>query len=120
MPEKSNELAHFQVCSCGKHGRVVFTDGRTGGEIASKQESAYLLQYVMLVDGFQSINIFPARGLRQIEAEIEGSTLALLEEQVNVYFRKEINTWNTAKLHQHKLNPADFHTVMDKLWHYCF
>lgn len=118
MTQKNDGLAHFEVCSCGQHGRIVFPDGRTGGEIASKTESIYLLQYVMLVDKFQSVDIFPNGKLRQIENEIEASSLPATEGQVGDYFRKQINTWNTGKLHQPSIDPADFHKVMDRLYNY--
>src|SRR3989344_5983055 len=118
MAERNDGLAHFEVCSCGHHGRIVFPDGRTGGEIASKEESEYLLQYAMLVDKFQSVDIFPQRKLTQIQDEIEASTLVASKGQVGDYFRKQINTWNTGKLHQSNLNPGDFHKVMDRLYNY--
>ncbi len=101
-------LAHFEICSCGQHGRVVFPDGRTGGEMASKEESIYLLQYAMLVDKFQGVDIFPEGKLGQIEAEIEASAIPASKKLAGEYFRKQINTWNTSKLHQPNFNPADF------------
>lgn len=118
MTRCPDRVAHFQMCRCGQHGRIVFPDGRTGGEIASKEEIAAVLQYVMLVDKFQRIEIFPAGELRYIMSEVDSSTLVASNEQVSEYFRKEINTWNTAKLHQPALNPDDFHVVMEKLWSY--
>lgn len=118
MAQKNEELAHFEVCSCGQHGRIVFPDGRVGGEIASKEESSHLLQYAMLVDKFQSVDIFPEGKLQHIADEIEASSLPDSQEQVSDYSRKQINTWNTGKLHQPSINPADFHKVMEGLYHY--
>lgn len=112
-------LAHFEVCSCGKHGRIVFPDSRTGGEMASKNGAMVLLQYAMLVDKFQGVNIFPQGKLNHIADEIDASTLAdSLDDEVDGYFAKQINTWNTGKLHQPSINPADFHKVMDRLYNY--
>lgn len=118
MATMNDGIAHFQICSCGCHGRIVFPDGRTGGEIASKEESIYLLQYAMLVDRFQSVDIFPNGKLQHIQEEIDVSSLPDSDDAVSNYFRKQINTWNTAKLHQPSINPGDFHKVMDALWGY--
>ena len=117
MVQRDDGLAHFEVCSCGQHGRIVFPDGRTGGEIASKEEAPVLLQYAMLVDRFQGVDIFPQGKLNHILDEIDASMLPLKEED-NPYFRKQINTWNTGKLHQPSINPIDLHKVMDRLYNY--
>lgn len=118
MTQKNDGLAHFQICRCGHHGRIVFPDGRTGGEIASKEESNYLLQYAMLVDKFQSVDIFPNGKIQHIQDEIDSTSLPASDGLVSDYFRKQINTWNTGKLHQPSLNPEDFHKVMNSLWDY--
>ncbi len=118
MSGKVNGFAHFEICTCGKHGRIVFPDGRTGGEIASKEEFDYVLQYVMLVDKFQGVDIFPNGKLQHISDEVRTSTLPATNAEVSDYFKKLLNTWNQGKLHQPNLNPVDFHKVADKLWDY--
>lgn len=121
LKKHRNGLAHFEVCGeCGKHGRIVFPDGRTGGEIGYKSEAGIVLQYAMLVDKFQNVDIFPERKLQHVLDEIQASTLTVSEPEGEVgwYFRKQLNTWNTAKLHQPNLNPADFHKVMTRLYDY--
>ena len=122
MAKQNDGLVHFEVCACGKHGRIVFPDGRTGGEISSKLESEQVLQYITLVERFTGTDIFPEiqpqAGLRYLQEEIEASSIRENEEDVSDYEKKELNTWNTAKLHQPNLNPADFHKVMERLWDY--
>lgn len=109
-------LAHFVLCSCGQHGRIVFPDGRTGGEIASKSNALTYMHYSALVHNNQKENIFSKDELNKILKEME--TSALPDEVESGYFTLQINTWNSAKLSQPTLDPADFHKVMDALWNY--
>lgn len=117
MAKQNDGLAHFEVCYCGRHGRIVFPDGRTGGEIISRSgvEANYLFKFAMLADRFQNVVIFPQRQLLQVVAEIGDSTLPHSEEQLEGHFRKQISTWNAAKLLQPNLNPASFHEIMGKM-----
>ena len=115
---QSDGLAHFQVCDCSEHEKIVFPDGRAGGEIASKENAPVVLQYVVLVDKFQRVDIFPERKVQHIMDEIEASTLPDKNSEVGAHTEKAIRTWNTAKAHQPNLNPADFHKVEDQWWHY--
>ena len=114
---EKDDLPHFQICKCGSHGRIVFHDGRTGGEIMDKDSMDTVLQYTALVHNFQKSDIFPkGTKLNDLFNEIRASTLQ--QKNNNPYFEKQINTWNTAKLHQPALNPEDFHKVMDRLYNY--
>ncbi len=115
---QNDRLAHFRVCECGQHGRIVFPDGRTGGEITSKEQSISVLQYSELVHVYQGLKIFPDEKTGHIQDEIFASTIPSADAMVSDHFRKVANTWNTAKLHQPGLNPEDFHKVADRLWHY--
>lgn len=113
-----NILPHFQVCSCGQHGRVVFQDGRTSGEMFSKEEALIDLQNATLVCRFQSVEIFPTDAVRALIEEIDASTLPKYKSQVTDYKRKVFNTWNTAKLFQPALDPDQLHGVETSIWHY--
>lgn len=113
-----NTLPHFQLCCCGKHGRVVFPDGRTSGEMFSKKEALIALQYASLVGGFQGVDIFPDGAEAVLVEEIEKSSLPKSKSHVTDHTKKVFLTWNTAKLFQPSLNPDDFHEVDTKLWHY--
>ncbi len=121
LREKSavrNGMAHFQLCDCGKHGRVVFPDGRMGGEIASKEEADWSLQYAALVGDFQVVRIFSNYELGCLQAEIRASSLPTSTKEVSENFRMVLDTWNWGKLHQPKLDPVDFHKVQERLWSY--
>ncbi len=112
-----DNLPHFQICGCGKHGRVVFPDGRTGGEFASQAQGRLWMEYAALVDAFQNVDIFPEGKLQHLFEEIQ---ISPLPDQIepDAYILKVVDTWNAAKLHQPSLNPVNFHHVMDRLWDY--
>ena len=116
--EKNDGLAHFILCSCEQHGRIVFPDGRTSGEIGFKDEADLIMHYASLVNKFQSVDIFPEGKLLHISDEIEESKLPKTRTPTYNYVGKEIDTWNAAKLLQSSLDPESYHIVMDKLWHY--
>ncbi len=113
---KPTGSAHFQLCDCGKHGRVVFPDGRTGGEVASKEDAVRYLQYAVLVGFYQTIDTILNYELADLKDELEASSLPASANEVSEYLEKTLNTWNWGKLHQPKLDPADFHKVQEKLW----
>ena len=114
--KKPTGLVHFQLCDCGKHGRVVFPDGRTGGEVASKEDAVRYLQYAILVGFYQTIGTISNYELADLKDELEASSLPASANEVSEYFQKTLDTWNWGKLHQPKLDPADFHKVQEKLW----
>lgn len=92
VPLERPQLAHFQVCKCGSHGRIVFPDGRTGGEIISKEDAEVVLQYVGLVHKFQSVDIFPGTGLSNLYDEINASTLPEKTEVHTEHMQKVFKT----------------------------
>lgn len=108
-------IACLEICSCGTHGRIVFSDGRRGGEFFSKQNAEIVLYYCRFANGFDGID---DPSLREVNNAINKSSLPMYDRQVSDYFKKVVHTWNTAKLHNPNLNPERFHEMEERLWHY--
>lgn len=48
--------AHFVVCECGQHGRVVLADGKTSSEVTCKDEAMMLVEAAVArgwISGFE-------------------------------------------------------------------
>jgi len=107
---------NFVLCEkCEKHGMLVFSDGREGGEFCSKYDASLMLYCANLVGSFRDVE---NESFKAAKTAIENSTLPERIDEFN-FLKKVVNTWNTAKLHQPNLKTTDsFHTTMDSLWHY--
>lgn len=108
--------ARLEICTCGKHGRIVFSDGRTGGEFYSQEDAHLAIHYASLAKGFDNVD---DQSVRKVVDAIDRCVLPRHDSQVSEYSKKVIRTWNTAKLHNPNLNAEiDFHKIDDRLWHY--
>lgn len=74
--------AKFEVCSCGKHGRIFLEDGERSEEVCSKEHAFYIARKARITD----------EEVQKIMQEIKDS--ALVEEaevaDVQLVFKAEI------------------------------
>ena len=112
MASRKTRLLKFELCECGKHGRVVFPDGRTGGEIFSKENAGYVLQYCALTGALSSDE------LHTLHTAIDSSTIHKHDVDVGLHSLKVFETWNIAKTYKPDLDPKKFHQIESFLWHY--
>ncbi len=98
---KKKSKARLQMCTCGKHGRLLGDDGYFSAEFASKHEAEYNLEQAQI---FRTIHSSLVEGIR---GQIAASTLPDTASAVDKKLATQLHQYNVRRAAMTNGRPND-------------